>query len=121
MIRCCYCNREIKPPLNRTTEHIIPQSKGGRRYAYNVRDCCQVCNNWRANKEYGVWIKEIMRLIQLKRPYKGIEVKTMCIMVLNLVDLSLNVVDNLKYIFCVQPETYAIKIQGVKVVGKIQL
>lgn len=64
---CCYCGKPIVWPLKRTTEHIIPKSKGGSEHSKNKRPCCHKCNGWRGNKSLQYWKAEIQELIDLKR------------------------------------------------------
>ena len=53
--KCCYCGQDIIeykpvkgeiPPLNMATvDHILPESKGGKRTLNNCCICCLRCNN----------------------------------------------------------------------------
>lgn len=44
-------------------EHLLPVSHGGSNGQLNLRDCCNTCNTWRANKTYKVWQQEILECI----------------------------------------------------------
>ena len=50
---CCYCGKVIQHPLQDTTEHLVPKSRGGSNLPHNKRRCCHLCNRWRADKELG--------------------------------------------------------------------
>ena len=53
--KCCYCGEdiidykpvkgEIPPPNMATVDHIVPESKGGKRTIDNCCICCLRCNN----------------------------------------------------------------------------
>lgn len=58
-IYCCYCGKWLVHPLEMTTEHLVPLSKGGSNKHYNKAPCCNRCNNWRGNKRFDNWIVEI--------------------------------------------------------------
>jgi len=67
MDKCCYCERPIPPPYKPTAEHIVPRSKGGSNEHCNIRTCCFTCNQWRGNKDYDTWYKEVQRDISVRR------------------------------------------------------
>jgi 5-methylcytosine-specific restriction endonuclease McrA len=70
-IFCCYCGRLIKSPLIKTSEHLVPKSKGGNNTHYNKRPCCSVCNKWRGNKPLENFKSEIKTLILKNQGYAG--------------------------------------------------
>lgn len=56
---CCYCGIYLTV-ATKTTEHLIPKSKGGTGAKWNKMPCCKSCNGWRGNKDYDVWKPEIL-------------------------------------------------------------
>lgn len=53
---CSYCGGQFEH-----IDHVIPLSKGGKHCLSNLRPSCQICNNKKFNKDYKVWIKEILK------------------------------------------------------------
>ncbi len=41
---CQYCGRSVKNPKERTIDHVIPRSRGGKTVWSNVVLCCRKCN-----------------------------------------------------------------------------
>lgn len=60
---CCYCGHMLLYPRRKTTEHLIPISKGGSNDRLNKADCCHRCNSWRGNKSLDYWEAEIKELL----------------------------------------------------------
>ena len=56
--KCCYCERQV-PKLRKTREHLYPQSVHGSDHPDNIQVCCLSCNQWRANKPYIQWAREV--------------------------------------------------------------
>lgn len=48
-LSCCYCGKRFIFPVMRSTDHLIPTSRGGVNKTTNKRNCCQTCNNLKAN------------------------------------------------------------------------
>lgn len=81
---CCYCGKWIVYPLRRTSEHIIPKSKGGSNHDKNKRPCCHRCNFWRGNKSLQYWKSEIEELIRLRREHRTFTIYDMRIILINI-------------------------------------
>ncbi|AIH03762.1 MULTISPECIES: HNH endonuclease [Thermodesulfobacterium] len=47
---CQYCGKFLKNPKDRTIDHIIPKSRGGKTVWTNVVLCCKKCNLKKGNK-----------------------------------------------------------------------
>jgi 5-methylcytosine-specific restriction endonuclease McrA len=47
--KCAYCGSEERI----TIDHIVPQSKGGLDYTYNVVACCESCNQSKSHSHGG--------------------------------------------------------------------
>ncbi len=47
---CQYCGKKLTNPKERTIDHIIPKSRGGRTIWSNVVLCCKKCNLKKGNK-----------------------------------------------------------------------
>ncbi|WP_022855111.1 HNH endonuclease [Thermodesulfobacterium thermophilum] len=47
---CQYCGKFLKNPKDRTIDHIIPKSQGGKTVWTNVVLCCKKCNLKKGNK-----------------------------------------------------------------------
>ncbi len=47
---CQYCGKLLKNPKDRTIDHIIPKSRGGKTVWNNVVLCCKKCNLKKGNK-----------------------------------------------------------------------
>lgn len=60
---CCYCGIQIVLPCDRTIEHLVPVSKGGKNIGWNLKVCCPACNKWRSNKDYFEFLGEVQRLL----------------------------------------------------------
>lgn len=77
--KCYYCERPYAGKRIKTKEHIIPRSKGGDNAKSNIVYACNLCNNWRDNKSYAMWVREILDLLQERRtkpPFKTSELLT---------------------------------------------
>ena len=48
--RCQYCGKLLKNSKDRTIDHIIPKSRGGKTIWTNVVLCCKKCNLKKGNK-----------------------------------------------------------------------
>jgi len=48
---CAYCAKET-PKHERTIDHVIPQSKGGKHLASNLARACKSCNSRKSNHSY---------------------------------------------------------------------
>lgn len=81
---CCYCGRRINYPLKRTTEHIIPKSKGGSDHPKNKRKCCNDCNTWRGNKSLDYWKWEVQYCIDNEGRYNSYSIYDMEIILINI-------------------------------------
>ncbi|AEH44227.1 HNH endonuclease [Thermodesulfatator indicus DSM 15286] len=47
---CQYCGKSVKNPKDRTIDHIIPRSRGGKTTWENVVLCCRKCNIKKGNR-----------------------------------------------------------------------
>lgn len=47
---CQYCGKFLKNPKDRTIDHVIPKSRGGKTVWNNVVLCCKKCNLKKSNK-----------------------------------------------------------------------
>lgn len=47
---CQYCGRVLKNPKERTIDHVIPKSRGGKTVWTNVVLCCKKCNLKKGNR-----------------------------------------------------------------------
>lgn len=56
---CCYCGNPFRLLRKRTTEHLVPLSKGGTNNDINKRYCCSNCNNERGNRPLNNWLVEL--------------------------------------------------------------
>jgi hypothetical protein len=61
---CCYCGEIIQPSWSRTSEHLLPKSKGGNNQPINKKACCFKCNSERGNKSYEIWVLEMRQEIE---------------------------------------------------------
>lgn len=52
--QCCYCNKEI-PREDRTIDHIVPISRGGKHSTNNLAMCCGSCNSSKRNRLLSEW------------------------------------------------------------------
>jgi hypothetical protein len=57
-IYCCYCGQPIGLP-DLTREHLVPKSWGGNNSDLNIKHCCKLCNQKRANKSLKKWLSEL--------------------------------------------------------------
>ncbi len=48
--RCQYCGKLLKNPKDRTIDHVIPKSRGGKTVWTNVVLCCKKCNLKKGNR-----------------------------------------------------------------------
>lgn len=83
-VYCCYCGKPIVYPLNITTEHIIPISKGGSNNPKNKRKCCNKCNTWRGNKGLDYWKWEVQWYIDNVGRFDGYSLYDMEIILINI-------------------------------------
>lgn len=90
---CCYCRRAIVPPLKKTTEHIIPKSKGGSNHIANKRRCCDQCNAWRGNKSLDYWKWEVQYYADYVGSYKSYKIYDMEMIIIN-IDYIANIISN---------------------------
>lgn len=83
---CCYCGIHIVDARIRTTEHIVPLSKGGSNLYSNKRDCCKSCNTSRGNMDYDEWILKLRRKQEqlLKIPGNSQSIKNIDIKIENI-------------------------------------
>lgn len=59
--RCCYCRRKFNDAvkkLNKTKDHFVPISRGGSN-GENILQCCYECNQWKADREPAIWLKQV--------------------------------------------------------------
>lgn len=57
---CCYCRRKFsdaEPMLAATIDHFWPSSRTGTNAPENKLKCCRECNQWKADKMPGDWLK----------------------------------------------------------------
>lgn len=54
--RCFYCD-EVLLKNNRTLDHLVPLSKGGKHVVGNLLPCCRYCNSSKGNREVLNWHK----------------------------------------------------------------
>jgi 5-methylcytosine-specific restriction endonuclease McrA len=47
---CQYCGKENLRGKDRTTDHVFPQSRGGKNKFSNVVTCCRKCNTYKGDK-----------------------------------------------------------------------
>ncbi len=47
---CQYCGKSLRNPKDRTIDHIIPRSRGGKTVWTNVVLCCKKCNLKKGNR-----------------------------------------------------------------------
>lgn len=52
--KCFYCS-ETLIAANRSLDHIIPLSRGGRHHVDNLIPCCRSCNSSKKDRIYPVW------------------------------------------------------------------
>jgi len=52
--RCAYCHRKLK---RLTKDHIVPLSKNGTNYIYNIVPACKRCNSSKSAKDILAWEK----------------------------------------------------------------
>ena len=52
--RCAYCHKKLR---RLTTDHIVPLSKGGTDYIYNIVPACKHCNSSKHNYDLSTWRK----------------------------------------------------------------
>lgn len=59
MMRCAYCEREIGGELQKTKDHIIPRSAGGKKTV----PCCRPCNRWKTTYSLSEWAKIVSEAV----------------------------------------------------------
>ncbi|MBA7549383.1 hypothetical protein ES705_41863 [subsurface metagenome] len=52
--RCAYCHKKLK---RLTKDHIVPLSRGGTNYIYNIVPACRSCNGSKGNQDILAWDK----------------------------------------------------------------
>jgi 5-methylcytosine-specific restriction endonuclease McrA len=50
LFQCQYCGIKITTKADLTTDHVFPESKGGRTVYENMVTCCRSCNSKKDNK-----------------------------------------------------------------------
>lgn len=66
--KCKYCNRLFDEyHIEKTKDHVIPLSKGGKDLKENRIYACHDCNNWKDNKSLEVWLEEIKKMVKKKK------------------------------------------------------
>ena len=54
---CAYCGKALKE-TDKTYDHLIPKSAGGKRYTNNIVICCEKCNNYKANLDIQTFLNQ---------------------------------------------------------------
>ena len=58
--KCSYCECLI-PKAMITLDHMVPKSKGGKRYCKsNIRLCCQTCNSFKGEMPVGRFLRILL-------------------------------------------------------------
>jgi hypothetical protein len=86
---CQYCERHFSY-VEKTDDHIIPYSKGGRR-RNNITNACSECNNWKGNKDLSEWLivlTEYFLAGRYKTGYGGKRIEKMLINIRKLQELT---------------------------------
>lgn len=71
---CCYCGRHFDERLEKTKDHFIPISRGGKD-GVNIMYACWPCNKWKADLMPNTWLLEVERSLKRKRLIRGYEFK----------------------------------------------
>lgn len=56
--KCVYCQVSLTPE-NRSIDHVIPLSRGGKHCIVNLVACCRTCNSKKGNKSVSDFVAEI--------------------------------------------------------------
>ena len=67
--QCYYC-REYLNDLNRTKDHVIPKSKGGKLSKDNKVFACKKCNRSKADLSIEEWIEKLKALPNIPKTKK---------------------------------------------------
>jgi hypothetical protein len=58
--RCVWCSAESWP-RDRTVEHLLPRSRGGRNGAHNLLPACRACNRARGSQAAAAYVRHRAR------------------------------------------------------------
>jgi hypothetical protein len=58
--RCVWCSAEVWP-RDRTVEHLLPRSRGGRDGAHNLLPACRSCNRARRSQAVAAYARQRAR------------------------------------------------------------
>lgn len=64
---CYYCRRQFNDKIKKTKDHIIASSRGGLNVSDNFADCCDNCNQWKADKPLEKWLDQVLGYLRRKR------------------------------------------------------
>lgn len=57
--RCRYCGKRKAT----TADHVVPESRGGATSPDNIRACCKLCNEAKADRTPEEWADDILRAV----------------------------------------------------------
>lgn len=94
--KCWYCkgDYEFDKRLDRTKDHVVPLSKGGRDVKENRVSCCYDCNQWKSDKMPNIWLKEINSRIKTNNPPAGYDLNKLKIIAASLKEVMVRVKEN---------------------------
>lgn len=75
---CYYCGVDLTQK-NKTKDHIIPVSRGGKKLNNNTVPCCNSCNTWKSSYDIEQWKRVLSATLSKKigaRVYKLEEIKS---------------------------------------------
>jgi len=82
--KCRYCQRPFDEYVEKTKDHIIAQSIGGKDSKHNKVQCCWDCNQWKSDKSLKDWLKELKRIAKKDNIRKPYDSKLIGLMIMNL-------------------------------------
>lgn len=68
---CHWCRKEFESTEQKTIDHVIPVSKGGKHSIDNLVACCSKCNNVKADKmpeEFKLLLRDLAHIYESIRP-----------------------------------------------------